>query len=69
MADPVDRELPETTPVQIKNSARQMVDQGFNPQEVIDMTRQMLANNFSEQHVLLAQAILMNAHRAFRMSQ
>ena len=63
LAGPVDRELPETTPVQIKNSARQMVDQGFNPQEVINITQQMLANNFREQQVLQAQIILMNARR------
>ena len=62
-ADTVDRELPETTPVQIKNSARQMVDQGLNPEEVVKMTRQMLANNFREQQVLQAHAILMNARR------
>jgi hypothetical protein len=61
LAGPVERELPETTPVQIKNNARQMVDQGFNAQEVIDLTRQMLANNFSEQHVLQVQTLLMNA--------
>jgi hypothetical protein len=63
LADTVDQELPGTTPARIKNGVRQMVDQGFNPQEVIGMTRQMLANNFSEQHVLQAQAILMNARR------
>jgi len=63
LAGPVDRELPETTPAQIKDSVRQMVDQGFNPQEVIDMTQQMLANNFREQQVLQAQTILMNARR------
>ena len=63
LADTVDQELPGTTPARIKNGVRQMVDQGFNPQEVIGMTRQMLANNFSEQNVLQAQAILMNARR------
>jgi len=63
LADPVDRELPETTPLQIKNSARQMIDQGFNPQEVIDLTQQMLANNFAEQQVLQAQVMLMEARR------
>ena len=63
LADPVDRELPETTPLQIKNSARQMIDQGFNPQEVIDLTQQMLANNFGEQQVLQAQVMLMEARR------
>ena len=63
LADTVDQQLPGTTPARIKNGVRQMVDQGFNPQEVIGMTRQMLANNFSEQHILQAQAILMNAHK------
>lgn len=63
LADTVDQELPATTPAQIKNRVRQMIDQGFNPQEVIGMTREMLANNFSEQHVLQAQATLMNARR------
>jgi len=63
LADTVDQELPGTTPLKIRNSTRQMIDQGFNPQEVIGMTRQMLASNFGEQHVLQAQAILMNARR------
>ena len=63
LADTVDQQLPGTTPARIKNGVRQMVDQGFNQQEVIGMTQQMLANNFSEQNVLQAQAILMNARR------
>lgn len=63
LADPVEQELPETTPLQVKNSARQMIDQGFNPQEVINLTQQMLANNFGEQQVLQAQVMLMDARR------
>jgi hypothetical protein len=63
LADAVDRELPETTPAQIKNNARQMIDQGFDPQAVITMTQQMLANNFGEQQVLQAQVMLMDARR------
>jgi hypothetical protein len=63
LADTIDQELPGTTPLKVKNSTRQMIDQGFNPQEAIGMTRQMLASNFSEQHVLQAQAILMNARK------
>ncbi len=62
-ADPVDQELPKTATQQVKNSTRQMIKQGFNPENVIDMTRQMLANNFGQQHVLQAHAILMNAHK------
>ena len=63
LADPVDRELPATTPAQIKNNAREMIDQGFDPQAVINMTQQMLANNFGEQQVLQAQVMLMDARR------
>ena len=63
LADTVDQQLPGTTPAQIKDRVRQMIDQGFNPQEVIGMTREMLANRFSEQHVLQVQAILMNARK------
>jgi len=63
LADTVDQQLPGTTPAQIKNSVRQMIDQGFNPQEVIGMTQEMLAYKFSEQYILQAQAILMNARR------
>ena len=61
-ADPVDEGLPKTATQQVRNSTRQMLNQGFNP-DVINMTRQMLANNFREQHVLEAHAVLMNAHR------
>lgn len=63
LADTVDEQLPGTTPAQIKNSLRQMIDQGFNPQEVIGMTQEMLAYKFSEQYILQAQAILMDARR------
>jgi hypothetical protein len=61
LADPVGEGLPETASQQVKNSTSQMLNQGFNAEIVIDMTRQMLANNFSQQQVLQAHAILMNA--------
>ena len=60
-ADTVEQQLPETASAQVKNSTRQMVDRGFNTENLIDMTRQMLSNNFSQQQVLQAHAILMNA--------
>ncbi len=62
-ADTVDRQLPETAAEQVKSSTRQMINQGFNPENAIDMTRQMLANNFSQQQVLQAHAILMDAQK------
>jgi uncharacterized membrane protein YgcG len=40
-----------------------MLNQNLNPQHVIEMTRQMLANNFSQQQVMQAHAIIMNAHQ------
>lgn len=63
LADPVEEGLPKTATPQVKNSTRQMLNQGFNTENMIDMTRQMLANNFSQQHVLEAHAILMNARK------
>jgi hypothetical protein len=63
LADPVEEGLPKTATQQVKNSTQQMINQGFNTESVIDMTRQMLANNFSQQHVLQAHAILMNARK------
>jgi hypothetical protein len=62
-ADTVDQQLPETTSKQVKNSTRQMVEQGFNAEEVIAMTRQMLVNNFSQHQVLQAHAVLRDARR------
>ncbi len=62
-ADPVEQELPKTATEQVKNSTRQMANQGFNTKNVIDMTRQMLANNFKQQQILQAHAILMNARQ------
>ena len=62
-ADAVDRELPETATEQVRNSTRQMLNQGFSTENVTSLTRQMLTNNFREQQVLQAQAILMNARR------
>jgi ABC-type uncharacterized transport system YnjBCD ATPase subunit len=63
LAGPVDRELPETTPLQIRDGVRQMIDQGFNAEKVTEMTRQMLASHFREQQILQAQAVLMDARR------
>jgi hypothetical protein len=62
-ADPVAEGLPKTATPQVKNSTRQMLNQGFNTENMIAMTRQMLANNFSQQHVLQAHTILMDARK------
>ena len=63
MADTVDQQLPKTATAQIKASTKQMVSRGFNTDNVINMTQLMLANNFSQQQILQAHAILMNAHQ------
>jgi hypothetical protein len=62
-ADPVEEGLPKTATQQVENSTRQMLNQGFSAENIIEMTRQMLTNNFSQQQVLQAQAILMNARQ------
>ena len=62
-ADPVDQQLPKTASQQVKNSTRQLLNQGINSENAIGMTRQMLANNYSQQQVLQAHAILMDAQK------
>ena len=62
-ADTVDQELPKTASEQVKNSTRQLLHQGFNTENAIDMTRQMLANNFNQQQILQAHAVLMDAQK------
>ena len=62
-AGPVEDGLPKTASQQLKNSTQQLLNQGFNTENVIDMTRQMLANKFNQQQVLEAHAILMNARQ------
>jgi len=62
-ADTVDQQLPEIASEQVKNSTRQLLNQGFNTENAIDMTRQMLANNFNQQQILQAHAILMDAQK------
>jgi len=62
-ADAVDQQLPETATQQVRTSARQMVAQGFNNENVINLTRQMLEHNFSQQQILQAHTILMNAQK------
>jgi len=62
-ADPLDQQLPKTATEQLKNSTRQMVDQGFNTEDTINMTRQMLANKFNQQQILQAHAVLMEAQK------
>ena len=63
LANPGDRGLPETATEQVRNSTSQMVSQGFNAKEVIDMTREMLDHNFSQQQVMQAHAVLLDAQR------
>ena len=62
-ADPVEEGLPKTATEEVKNSTLQMINNGFNAENVIGITREMLANNFSQQDVLRAHAILMNAQK------
>ncbi len=62
LADAVDDRLPPETPDKLKVSTRQMMQAGLKGNDVIRMTRLMLANNFTIDSTLKAQQIIMNAH-------
>ncbi len=62
-ADEVDDGLPSDTPAQVKESARQVIRLGVENQGVINMTRTMLENKYSEKQMLAAHEVLMKAQR------
>jgi len=62
-ADEVDDGLPSDTPVQVKESARQVISLGVENQGVIKMTKTMLENRYTERQMLAAHEVLMKARR------
>jgi hypothetical protein len=62
-ADEVDDGLPSDTPVQVKESARQVIQLGVKNQGVIQMTKTMLENKYTEKQMLAAHEVLMKAQR------
>ena len=63
IADVLDNELPNDTPLQVKERARQIIDLGVESNGVVKMTQTMLRNRFSEQQMIRAYEILGEAKR------
>jgi hypothetical protein len=62
-ADEVDDGLPSDTPAQVKESARQVISLGIQNQGVINMTKTMLENKYTEKQMLAAHEVLMKAQK------
>ncbi len=62
LADVVDDRLPQETPAELKASTRQMVQDGIKSDDVIKLTRAMLAKNFTVNNALKAHQVIMDAH-------
>jgi hypothetical protein len=60
-ADAVGESLPENSPAAVKASTRQAIQSGLELQSVIKLTRAMQQNKFTEQQILLAHALMIEA--------
>lgn len=63
MADEIDDGLPPETPSQVRTMAREMVREGLDKDQVLNMTRSMIRNGFNLQEMKRAGDILTEAHR------
>ena len=59
--DEIDEGLPEANAEQLRLSARQMVQAGVPSEEVVKMTRRMMANRFQEKQMIRAHRTVMAA--------
>jgi hypothetical protein len=62
-ADEVDKGLPGDTPSLIKESVRQVIDLGIEPNAVIKMTQSMIADGFSERQIITGHELLIKAKK------
>jgi hypothetical protein len=62
-ADEVDKGLPGDTPSLIKESVRQVIDLGVEPNAVIKMTQSMIADGFSERQIITGHELLIKAKK------
>ena len=60
-ADEVDKGLPTDTSSKIKESARQVIQLGVEPDTVIKMTKSMISDNFTEQQTISGHELLIKA--------
>jgi hypothetical protein len=62
-ADEVDKGLPADTPSKIKESARQVIHLGVEPDTVIKMTKTMISDSFTEQQIISGHELLIKAKK------
>jgi hypothetical protein len=62
-ADEVDKGLPADTSSRIKENARQVIQLGIEANTTIKVTRDMLANNFTEHQILAGLELLMKSKK------
>ncbi len=62
-ADVLDDELPNNTPLQIKEMAREVIHLGVENQGVVKMTRVMLQNKFTEEQMVRAYEMIGEAKK------
>jgi hypothetical protein len=62
-ADEIDDGLPPDTPVKVKESARQAISLGVQNQGMINMTKTMLENRYTEKQMLAVHETLMKAQK------
>jgi len=62
-ADDVDKGLPSGTSSRIKESARQVIQLGVEPNAVIKMTQNMISDSFTEQQIIAGHELLIKAKR------
>jgi len=61
--DEVDEGLSNMATVALKSGTRNMIHAGIDSEDAIRMTRAMLENRFTQEHVLKAQQIVIRAHK------
>ena len=61
LADEVDEGLPNMASERLRANTRQMIRFGIDSEDAIKVTRNMLMNQFREDHALRAQRMIMNA--------
>ncbi len=62
--DEIEDSLPPDTPQGVKASARQAIQNGLPPKDIVKLTRAMLQNKFDEQQVQLAHTLMIKAQNS-----
>jgi hypothetical protein len=64
LGDAVDDGLPANSPAAVKAGVRQAIQNGLEPQSMVNLTRAMLQHNFDEQQIHRAHTLMNEAHNS-----